>query len=155
LPREAAGGPDGGRRIVASLPAGDYRVLAAPIAAAPQTEPLIFSAIEPIELTGAEAPYRFIGPGEEALYVFQVIAASRVGVGVRAEADGPVVELLDAQFTSFGTGRVLFRELDPGRYFLRVTGGDEPVLYAPVLYGHQGSLDTVPRDVIEQYREER
>jgi hypothetical protein len=155
LPREAVGGPDGGRRIVASLPAGRYRVLAAPIAAAPQTEALIFSAIQPIELTGAEAPYRFIGPGEEALYVFQVIAASRVGVGVRAEADEPVVELLDAELASLGTGRVLFRELDPGRYFLRVTGGDEPVLYAPVLYGHRGSLDSVPRDVIEQYREER
>jgi hypothetical protein len=151
----AVGGPEGGRRIVASLSPGAYRVLTAPVAAAPQTEPLMFSAIVPIELAGGEAPYRFIGPGEEALYVFEVNKASRVGVGVRAEADEPVVELLDDTFTSLGTGRVLFRELEPGRYFLRVTGADRPVLYAPVLYGHRGSLDSVPQDVIEQYREER
>ena len=96
----------------------------------------------------------FIGPHETQAFKFKVKIAGKIGVGLGVESDLLSARLYDKEFNLLGDGALIFLELSQGEYFLVVTAGEKPVQYRPIIYGLDGSLQDVPQEIIEQYKEQ-
>ena len=153
---------EGGRALLLSLPAGRYTTLARPFRGALPRGTLRLRELAPMELAAdGEGPAALLGPGERALFRFQVADRGRVGAGVRADRDGLQATLYDGRFRPVGAGTLLVRELEPGPWYLLVEPApaagamgaeDGPVRFAPVVFGLEGSRARIPEEIIRSYR---
>ncbi len=145
----------GGRTVISSLPKGSYMAFTRPFRGAGQGGSLRLALLAPttVAVEGEGAP-ALLGPGELALYRFEVKAAGKIGAGIRAESDGLSAALFDARFKPIGEGTLFIRKLAPGLYYLLVEAKGETRRFAPVVYGLSGSRTETPDDVIKSYREE-
>ena len=117
---------------------------------------IVSELIQPVRYRSiADARPRIIAPGETTVFSFAVTTESMVGIGVESGSEILDTSVYDSNFGLVGTGRLLYRKLLPGEYFLEVRSGNTPVRYRPVIYGAHGSRTEIPRDVIEHYEGDR
>jgi hypothetical protein len=94
----------------------------------------------------------FLKKREEQLFRLTVETAAKVGIGAKAEAELVTVELLDSDFQLLGKGILLFRDLEPGEYLIRVIGADVPIQYSLIVLGEDGSKQGIPDDIRKSYQ---
>lgn len=145
-----------GRQAVYFLAPGEYQLWTRPLTGLPQQGALRVRQLAPEPLESAQtSTWRLIAAGETQVFRFEVSAEADVGVGVQTESDELAVRLFDTDFQEVATGPLIFGRLQPGPYLLLVTplpDAAKPVQYRPVVYGHRGSQQGIPDEVLEQYR---
>jgi hypothetical protein len=104
--------------------------------------------VRPLAAQTGEA---LLSPGEAQLWPVAVKAAGRVGLALNADSEEPRLWLFGPDFHLLGQGRLFWRTLAPGTYWLVVEGGEHTVRYRPVLLGLEGSRLGVPDDVQAQF----
>jgi hypothetical protein len=145
-----------GRTLTRYVEPGVYTVYTRPVGDEYQEGEIISELIQPVPYDSiADAGPRIIAPGETTVFSFDVTTESMVGIGIEAGSEILNTSVYDSNFGLVGTGRLLFRKLSPGEYFLEVRSGNTPVRYRPVIYGADGSRSEIPRDVIEHYEGDR
>jgi hypothetical protein len=110
---------------------------------------------QPLDSDAASRTW-LIHSGEIQVFRFQVTTKATVGVGVQTESDRLQTKLLDKQFKLLATGPLVFQELEAGEYLFTVrtiSPSSPPVQYRPVVFGHHGSLQGIPAEVIKEYQQ--
>ena len=95
-----------------------------------------------------------IRPGEIQVFRFHVAAKGKVGVGVRTKSDQLGAKLFDRKFDMLAEGPLMIQELETGDYLLTVETSNlasPPIQYSPVVFGHKGSEQGIPEEVIRRY----
>lgn len=152
--RVAFSGSNEDLHLFAWLGPGEYRVWQRPVQNAASGGILRFEKIlsQGIE-SGAEPTTNFIAAGEYQAWSFRVEASGLVGIGIKADRDGLRAFLYDSAQGLLGSGGLLFRRLEAGDYVLVVKGLEAlPMEYSLVFEGLAGSLQGVPKDVIDSYK---
>ena len=93
---------------------------------------------------------------EIQVFRFQVTTESTVGGGVQTESDRLQAELRDQHFQLLSSGPLMLKELDAGEYLVSVyisQPNTPPVQYRPVVYGHRGSKQGIPAEVLQEYQQ--
>ena len=153
LPPQLAIGSGDHRRVFAVLEAGTHTLITRPLAGEPQPGPLRFQVLDPIPISELIDPVPlFLSAGDRVVFELNVRDDAAVGIGLRAETDDFMTYLLDDQHRVVGAGRIYYRELSAGRYYLLVENGALPMNVVPVILADQGSRTGVPEQVIESYR---
>jgi hypothetical protein len=95
-----------------------------------------------------------VAPGDAVLFGFTLKAATRIGIGVRAEPDIAGLTLLDANGQTLATGAAMLRDLQAGSYLLQASvPPDAPTtLIRPAFVGLVPRPNGPPPDVIAMYR---
>jgi hypothetical protein len=151
-PQVAIGSGDR-RRVFAVLGEGSHTLLTSPFAGEPQPDPLRFQILDPVPVSELiESQTAFLAPGDRVVYQVDVAAAGAVGIGLQTETDQFKTFLLDSLLGVMGSGRIYYRDLTEGRYYLLVENGMQPMAVRPVVLADQGSRTGVPDQVIESYR---
>ncbi|MBN1524598.1 MAG: hypothetical protein JW904_08950 [Spirochaetales bacterium] len=142
------------RTIIKYLEKGTYAFLTRPLASIKMEGSFHFQQVVPqtFKTDDAQTAY-FIGKNEMQAFRFSVEAKATVGVGVATDSDLVNARLYDKSFQLLGEGRLMFRELEPGEYYLAVFGKDKPVRFSPLVYGHEGMIADVPQEVIDRYKD--
>lgn len=138
------------------LPAGKYALWTRPLQGVAQQGAIRMQAVTPYDLDGAMLKSWLIAPGETQVFRFDVATESTVGVGVETESDRLWAELRDEAFTLLASGPLMLEKLDAGTYLCIVrpnADGAAPVRYRPVVYGHTGSDQGIPDDVVKEYQQ--
>ncbi len=143
------------RTLLRLLPRGTFTAFTRPWRSGGQSGTLRLRLLEPVALAQeGEGPPTLLGPGELALYRFEVKAAGRTGAGVRSDGEGLWAALYDGSFRPLAEGLLFLRELPPGPYYLLVGSRDATRRLAPVVYGLAGSRAEVPEQILRSYRSE-
>ena len=148
------GSSNKGRQLRYFLPAGDYQLWTRPLEGTTQTGTMRFLKISPKPLETASDSPRLIRPGEIQVFTFRVTVKGKVGVGIRTESDQLAATLFDSQFESLAASPVMIQELEPGDYLLTVETipqASTPIQYIPVVLGHAGGRQEIPKEVIGGY----
>jgi hypothetical protein len=77
-------------------------------------------------------------------------------VGVQTESDRLQATLLDRQSQIVAKGPFILQTLDAGEYLFivrTISPDSPPVQYRPVVFGHHGSQQGIPADVLKEYQE--
>ncbi len=150
----AAGAEPGGRKVARYLEPGAWRVFTRPFVGADQAGVLAVHSVVPEDLEdGAADTLRFMGPHETQVFRFDVKLAGKVGVGVRSDSDAISAKLLDRDSQVLGEGMVVFADLEQGEYLLVIQTSNRAVQYQLALEGLEGSLTTIPPEVIDAFTE--
>ncbi|WP_049768074.1 hypothetical protein [Methylocella silvestris] len=113
-------------------------------------------ALDPlIAISEGVGEARTLGPGDAALFAFDLPRAATIGVGVRSDPDSARVRLLDESGRSLGEGVAQLQRLQPGRYIIEARApADGATLTArPALVGLTPPPDGPPPDVAQHYLE--
>ena len=154
LPPQLRIGEGTERRVFAVLGPGSHEVVTRPLAGEPQPAPLRLQVLDPIPVSEAIEPDAvFLAGGERVVFSIDVTDEVPVGIGLQSESDDFVTYLLDDQLGVVGSGRLYYRELSVGRYYLLAENGSRPMNVVPVVIADRGSRTGVPEPVIESYRE--
>ncbi|PNG27193.1 hypothetical protein CR492_03635 [Methylocella silvestris] len=96
-----------------------------------------------------------LGPGDAALFAFDLPRAATIGVGVRSNPDSARVRLLDESGRSLGEGVAQLQRLQPGRYIIeaRAPADGATLTVRPALVGLTPPSDGPPPDVAQHYLE--
>lgn len=94
-----------------------------------------------------------VGPGQTALFGFQLARPATVGVGVRADPDRVETRLLDTGGATLAEGAALLRRLPAGRYFVeaRVPPDAATTLLRPAVVGVTPRGSGPPPEVAQRY----
>ncbi len=145
-----------GRQLEYFLKPGEYDLYTRPLAGLRQEGLLTIQNILPDTLDRpSEQGNRLIQANETQVYRFTVTADAKVGVGVHTQSDRLETQLLDSDFTLISNGPLIIEDLKAGEYIFTVKSIDsdaQPVQYRPVLYGHRGSRQGIPPEVLEKYQ---
>jgi hypothetical protein len=98
-------------------------------------------------------PEVVLAPGETRAFAFRVLAAGKIGIGVRAQPDAVECLVTDPAGRILGAGVVQLQELSPGTYLviLRATGDREPVRARPALVGLAKPPTGPPEELVRCY----
>ncbi|MFW5689381.1 MAG: hypothetical protein ACOC1U_07410, partial [Spirochaetota bacterium] len=147
-------GSGASRRIFAVLGPGRHTVVTRPLAGEPQPDPLGVQILQPARISETlDAEPLFLAAHERTVFGFEVASDGAVGVGLETETDDFTTYLLDDELNVLGSGRLFYRTLTAGSYYLLAENGDSPMRATPVILADRGSRTGVPEDVIENYRE--
>jgi hypothetical protein len=108
----------------------------------------------PIESIGEGlGPAVLLPPGGARGFAFTLPEARQVGMGVRAAGPGVEAALYDSAGQQLGSGVVLMRRLEAGKYVLLLTNpeGGEPVVARPAVAGLELPGSGPPEEVIRHY----
>jgi len=152
----SVGSSSNGRQLMYFLQPGEYQMWTRPLKGLVQQGRLRLQKITP-QLLDSDAASKtwLIHSGEIQVFRFQVTTKATVGVGVQTESDRLQARLFDGQSTLLATGPLVFQELEVGEYLFTVRtsrSSSSPVQYRPVVFGHHGSLQGIPADVMKQYQ---
>jgi len=150
----SVGSDSKGRRLVYSLPAGNYQLWTRPLKNLSQEGKIRLHKVRPHPLNGEAEKIWLIRPSETQIFAFHVVAKGKVGVGVRTESDQLEAKVFDSQFDMLAEAPLMIRELEPGDYLLTVETSNMtslPVQYSPVVFGNEGSEQGIPEEVIREY----
>jgi hypothetical protein len=152
----SVGSRSSGRQLEYFLEPGEYELHTRPLADLRQEGFVWIRRIAPETLDQpSEEDNRLIQANETQVYRFTVTADAKVGVGVHTQSDSLETRLLDSNFNLISNGPLVIEELTAGEYIFTVKSTDPasaPVQYRPVLYGHQGSRQGIPPEVMEEYQ---
>lgn len=149
------GSASSGRQIEYFLKPGEYELWTRPLNGLSQQGTLRVSMLTPTDLDAATAISWLIRSGETQVFRFQVTTTSKVGVGVRTESDQLQTALFDREFNQMATGPLILKKLPAGEYLFTVqtlSAETPPVQYRPVIFGHHGSQQGIPPDVLKEYQ---
>lgn len=152
----SVGSANDGRQLRYFLQPGDYQLWTRPLQDVVQQGNIRMQTMTPYDLDAAMLKPWLIQTGEIQVFRFEVTTASTVGVGVETESDRLDAELRDQQFQLIADGPLLLKDLDAGEYlFIVQTSLPDASLvqYRPVVYGHHGSDQGIPDDVLKEYQQ--
>ena len=152
----SAGSQQKGRQLDYFLQPGDYQLWTRPFKGLAQQGALRLRNVAPAPIEPEETVKTWlIRSGETQVFRFDVTTKAQVGVGVRTESDKLEAALYDRQFAPIAVGPLMFKELDAGEYILAVRTTEPAaalVQYRPVVFGHHGSKQGIPADVMQEYQ---
>jgi hypothetical protein len=151
----SVGSTNSGRQLRYFLLPGEYQLLTRPLKGVVQQGNILVRTLTPYDLEAAMLKSWLIQAGEIQVFQVEVTTASTVGVGVETESDLLYAELRDQDFHLLANGPLMLKDLDAGTYLLIVQTSlpdAAPVQYRPVVYGHHGSDQGIPDDVLKEYQ---
>ena len=145
-----------GRQLDYFLPAGNYQLWTRPLKGLRQKGEIRLHKVfpHPLDEEAEKTKTWLIRPGETQVFRFHVAVEGKVGVGVRTESDQLGAKLFDSKFNMLAESPLMLQELEPGDYLLTVETSDltsPPIQYSPVVFGHKGSEQGIPEEVIRRY----
>jgi hypothetical protein len=154
--RVAVSGSRDDMHLFAWLPAGDYSAWQRPARSSAGGGIIRADRVESRDAAEASGGRKaFIGAREYQAWSFEVKVAGKVGIGIKADADGLRGFVYDARQGLVASGPLSFAELEAGAYLLVVKGLDStPIEYELALEGLDGSRLGVPPEVVKEYEAE-
>ena len=152
----SVGSTNAGHQLRYFLQPGDYQLWSRPLKGVIQQGNIRVQTTTPYGLDSAMLKPWLIQSDETQLFRFEVTTTATVGVGIETESDRLSAELRDHDFRLLANGPLMLKELDAGEYLfiVRTSSTDSaPVQYRPVVYGHKGSDQGIPDDVLKEYRQ--
>ena len=151
----ATDGLDRGCDFWKLLPAGDYRVLVRPFAQRTLSGQARWSGETLEALADGVGTERWLRPGQQRMFAFQLASDGKVGFGLRAAADTLQCAILDEHQEPVGTGCQEFLQLPAGRYLVSIRDPADatPMRFRPVLLGLAGAKTEIPEEYLQNFFE--
>ena len=146
-----------GRQLEYFLPSGEYELWTRPLEGLRQNGELRLHKILPYALDEQSISKNWlIQAGETHMFSFRVTNLAKVGVGVQTESDQLETKLFDPDFNLIAEGPFIIQKMKVGEYIFTVKTASQdspPIQYRPVVFGHHGSQQGIPAEVMEQYQQ--
>lgn len=131
------------------LKPGTYQLITKAMSFTTLAGELNWQQFQPQPITNEQA--QFIANNESHVFQFQLNETTKVGLGIKTDAEHLSGKLFNSKGVLIAFGSVLVQDLHQGQYYFVVQNQASPVLYQPLFYGLQGNKTQIPDHILEQY----